>query len=173
MESLINQVGHSTAQRLLRSTITYPKTDRSEIKSVYVRDFDGHDLGPVLVEMNQNIELMATGESVSAFAILHVLSAVQKEVLVPMADSILIIHNSEYIIHLRNTCQPNSGRSIQINISSFKNSLSAELRNFKPTPCNDLIRTILYPTTAELAVYILGIFVGLGIHCIVFGKSHK
>lgn len=127
--NLIKEIGHDTARSIVESQIVYPRTiGLQNDKALYSGEFD-ETLTDVITKIQNSIELKAVDAVKDAVSILKLVEEFKHSILLSNADLVVVYKGGFDILRLENKANPQSGRSIYIEINSCRNELIRIIQN--------------------------------------------
>jgi hypothetical protein len=122
IKQLVENVGIHVALNIIQSHVVYPRTDELKDTGVYESEYS-KSLTEVCKQIEQSIELKAIDAVKDSLIILSMIEEFKDDVLLAQADMLVIYKGGFDILKLRNADEPNSGRSIYIEINGCRNEL--------------------------------------------------
>ena len=120
---LVNSSGAHIARNIVQAQIVYPRTvNLTGDKAILELNFDG-TLLDVIQNIENSIELKAIDTVKDSIILLKMIEEFKASVLLDQADYLLIYKGGFDVLKLRNEKNPNSGRSLYIEINSVRNEL--------------------------------------------------
>lgn len=124
LKTLIKAAGNHITRMIVESHVVYPRTSTVNLdKSMIIEKYSADNLHEIVAKIESNINLKAIDAIKDAVVILKLLTEFKESLLVDQADNILIYKGGFDIIRLENEQNPDSGRSIYIEINSCRNEL--------------------------------------------------
>lgn len=106
---------------IINYSLHYPKTsDEKDENGGIAMAFNANSLDKILPKIKDNIELKYHKITDDIMFLLNLINKFRHEVLLKEADYLIIKKNNFTLLKLENEGKPNSGRSIKIDINSFR-----------------------------------------------------
>lgn len=128
IKNLVEKIGLHAARTIVESQVTYPRTYiLVDDKALITMEFEG-SLATVITSVQNNIELRALDATNDVVSILRMMVDLKESILLANADMIIVYKGGLNILRLVNSGNPKSGRSINIEINSFRNELIRQIQ---------------------------------------------
>lgn len=137
LEFLFVLIDDSKLNSIIDGCIQYPKTeDHNDDKPFITMQFNPNNLTELNPDLITNIELKHFKLNEDVIFLINSINKFRHNLLVAKADHIIITRNTFVLAKLENELKPNSGRSIKIDLNSFRNNIeyiSNEILNKRMT----------------------------------------
>ena len=123
VRELANSLGHHVAKMVVQNQVVYPKTTNINLeKALYSGSFES-SLLLVVQELQNSIELQAIDAIADCMEVLKMMDEFQDSILLRQADYVIISKGGFEVVMLKNNLNPQSGRSIFIELNSCRREL--------------------------------------------------
>lgn len=123
VRELASSLGHHIAKMIVQSQVLYPRTTNIILeKALYTGTFES-SLLPVVQELQGSIELHAIDAIADCVEVLKMMDEFRDSILLQRADYVVIYKGGFDVVKLKNTHNPQSGRSIFIELNSCRREL--------------------------------------------------
>lgn len=132
LRTLVKAAGNHIARTVVESHVVYPRTSSINVeKAIYSGEFDPDNLREALEKIELQINLKAIDAVKDSLVILKLIFEFKESLMLRQADYVVIYKAGFDIILLKNQLNPNSGRSIYIEINSCRNELIRYIQTFR------------------------------------------
>ena len=122
LEFLARIIDDNRLNKIVNGCIQYPKTDDlKDIQPMITLDFGPKNLPDLNSTLLTNIDLKYLKLTDDMIFLINSIEKFRFDLLVPKADNIIIVKNNFVLAKLVNASEPKSGRSIKIDIATFRN----------------------------------------------------
>jgi hypothetical protein len=123
MRQLVSQVGPHITRNIIQAQVVYPKTASLSDKAVVTLEYSKSSPSTMAIkELHSKIELQAIDAVKDAVEVLTLIEEFKESLLVDQADTIVIYKGGFNVIKLKNSENPESGRSIFVELNSVETS---------------------------------------------------
>lgn len=156
--TLLTAAGEYIARKVVQSHVVYPRTENLRDKALHNGVFS-KDLKEAISAIESSIELRAIDTVSEAVAILSLLDEYKHVVLINQADYIVIYNGGFDVIKLKNESDPNTGRSIYVEVNACRNELVRYIQSTRAAVGSNVNVNLQWVAIGGLSV-VLALFIG-------------
>ena len=124
LKGLIETAGNHVARMVIESHVMYPRTSNLKNEhAIFSAEFSEKTLLETISGVENNIQLKAIDAVKDAVQILKLINEFKSSILLRQADYLVIYKGGFDVLSLKNSDNPNSGKSIYVEINSCRNEL--------------------------------------------------